>query len=244
MAFSYAGSPIAIRDDLTAAHSRVWERLGSPGTWFDATTRVEVAAELRNARHCTLCRRRKEAVSPYTLDGLHDGLGTLPESRVEIIHRIVTDPGRLTQSWYRRMLATGISEEEYVELVGLIAHVTVLDSFARAVGMSAQPLPEPKPGAPTRYRPAEARQHEHWVPTIAFEDHGPNEADMFPVKPANIRLAMTLVPAEARSFFDLSANQYLAGPKMFDFGHEFRAITHRQIELLAGRISALNQCHY
>jgi hypothetical protein len=142
------------------------------------------------------------------------------------------------------MLATGISEEEYVELLGLVAHVTVLDTFARGVGMAPQALPEPRPGVPTRYRPAQARRNEHWVPTIAFEDHGPNEADMFPVKPANIRLAMTLVPAEARSFFDLSANQYLAGPKMFDFGHEFRAITHRQIELLAGRISAINQCLY
>ena len=31
---------------------------------------------------------------------------------------------------------------------------------------------------------------------------------------------------------------------MRDFGREYRAITHAQIELLAGRISAINQCVY
>jgi len=31
---------------------------------------------------------------------------------------------------------------------------------------------------------------------------------------------------------------------MRDFGCEYRAITHAQIELLAGRISAINQCVY
>ena len=56
--------------------------------------------------------------------------------------------------------------------------------------------------------------------------------------------ALTLVPDEARSFFDVVSAQYLAGPQMTDFGNEFRAITHLQIELLAARVSALNQCTY
>ena len=45
--------------------------------------------------------------------------------------------------------------------------------------------------------------------------------------------ALTLVPDEARSFFDVVSAQYLAGPQMTDFGNEFRAITHLQIELLS-----------
>ena len=61
---------------------------------------------------------------------------------------------------------------------------------------------------------------------------------------ANIRRALTLVPDEARGFFDVVAAQYLAGPQMRDFSREFRAITHLQIELLAARVSALNQCTY
>jgi len=52
------------------------------------------------------------------------------------------------------------------------------------------------------------------------------------------------VPDEARSFFDIVAHQYLPGPAMRDFEKEYRAISHAQIELLAGRISAINQCTY
>jgi hypothetical protein len=32
-------------------------------------------------------------------------------------HRIVSDPGRLTHAWYGRMLASGIADMEYVEIV-------------------------------------------------------------------------------------------------------------------------------
>src|SRR5262249_42163424 len=45
-------------------------------------------------------------------------------------------------------------------------------------------------------------------------------------------------------FFGLCEHQYLGALEMRDFGREFRAITHAQIELLAGRVSALNRCFY
>jgi hypothetical protein len=237
-------SPYPVRADLAAAQARAWERLARPGTWLDGPTRIRVAAEARHAPGCALCARQKAALSPSAIEGAHDGLGELPENWLETIHRIVADPGRLTQAWYRRMLASGIADTEYVEIVSLIAHVTAIDTFARGLGCPAPPLPAPLPGAPSRYRPAEARQNEAWAPNIAWDEHGPSEADYFAGPPANIRRALTLVPEEARSFFDLVAHQYMPGPAMRDFGREYRAITHAQIELLAGRISAINQCVY
>lgn len=241
---SYDGAPFRVRDDLTAAHRRAWDRLASAGTWLDGRTRVAVVAETRHARGCALCRRRKEALSPYAVDGTHDSLGELPESWIEMIHRIVSDPGRLTRRWYGSMIASGIEETQYVEILSVVAHVTAIDTFARGLGMEAPPLPEPRAGAPTRYRPAEAKQNEAWAPNIKWEEHGPNEADYFVGMGSNIRRALTLVPDEARGFFDVVANQYLPGPAMRDFSKEYRAITHAQIELLAGRVSAINQCTY
>ncbi len=241
---SYDGAPFAVRVELEAAHQRVWDRLERAGTWLDGPTRIWVAAETRHAPGCALCARRKAALSPYAVEGTHDGRGELPSNWIEMIHRIVADPGRLTHAWYRRMLASGIADAEYVEIVSVIAHVTAIDTFARGLGIQAQPLPLPLLGAPSRYRPAEARQNEAWAPNIAWDEHGPNEADYFASPPANIRRALTLVPDEARSFFDLVGHQYLPGPAMRDFSREYRAITHAQIELLAGRISAINQCVY
>ena len=97
---SYADAPFAVRNDLGDAHAATWERIASRGTWFDGETRVAIAAETRNARGCRLCAERKEALSPYAVEGTHDSLGALPENLVEVIHRIVSDPGRLMRKWY------------------------------------------------------------------------------------------------------------------------------------------------
>lgn len=241
---NYDDSPYPVRADLADAHGRAWERLSKAGTWLTGAERVRVMAEARRARDCALCARQKAALSPFAVTGAHDATGDLPENWTETIHRIVADPGRLTHGWYRRTIDGGIDETTFVEIVSLIAHTTAIDTFARGLGIPLRALPAPQPGEPSRYRPKEARQHAAWAPNIAWAEHGPNEADYCVGPESNIRRALTLVPDEARGFFNVVAAQYLAGHQMLDFSQEFRAITHAQIELLAARVSALNQCTY
>lgn len=242
----YANAPIAIREDLAAAHQRVWARIARPGTWWDGAARVAIAAEARHAPSCGLCRRRKEALSPAAVSGTHDSPGTLPESVVEVVHRVRIDPGRLSERWFRQVLSGGLSEEQYVEIVSLVAHGVALDTFARGLGLDPLPLPQPEPGLPSRSRPAGAKPGGAWVSWLEPADLGEAEADLYPAgRPAaNIMKAMSLVPNEVRSFFDLGAHQYLPSSAMRDFTREYRAISHAQIELLAARVSALNQCLY
>lgn len=240
----YADSQHPVRADLVEAHQRAWDRLSRAGTWLTAEERVQVMAEARHARGCALCAEIKAALSPHAVQGEHDSLGELARNRVRMIHLIVADPGRLTRGWYERTLADGVDDAEFVEIVSVVAHVTAIDTFARGIGVPPRRLPEPSGGEPARYRPREARQHEAWAPNIAWDEHGPNEADYFVGPSANIRRALTLVPDEARGFFDVVSAQYLSGGQMRDFTREFRAITHGQIELLAARVSALNQCVY
>jgi hypothetical protein len=253
MKISYAHAPVPVRDDIIAAHVVAWDRIANPGTWFDGATRVAIAAETRNAPHCALCARRKQALSPFGIDGQHDSLGALPERMVEQIHRIVTDPGRLTRKWYEEVLASGTPDTEYVEIVGVVVTVVSLDTFCRALGIPAHPLPAPVPGEPLRRRPATARQRgEAWVPMIHPKDldgelDTPEErklAKYWGGVLANIRRALSLVPEEAYAWFQLVETQYLPGKAMRDFANEYRAITHAQIELIAGRVSVLNQCFY
>jgi len=241
---SYDRAPHFVRRDLAHAHLRAWDRLASPGTWLDGATRVAVAASTREARTCRLCQLRKLSVSPNSHTGQHDDTSELPVGWVDIVHRIATDPGRLTRGWFDRAVGERVEDGAYVELVSIVAHVTAIDTFARGIGSDQWPLPIAQSGSPTRYRPAEARLHDAWLPTIAWHERGPREADFFHGLPANIKMALTLIPDEARSFFDLVAHQYLPGPAMRDFANEYRAITHAQIELIAGRVSALNQCTY
>ena len=250
---TYSNAPIAVRADIVEAHNVAWGRIARPGTWFDGATRVAIAAEARCVPSCALCRRRKEALSPYSVAGHHDSLGILPERVVEQIHRIVSDPGRLTRTWFQGVIASGTSDAEYVEIVGVVATIVSIDTFCRAIGLPLHPLPQPVAGVPHRRRPRTAHQRgEAWVPMIHPKDlEGELDTEEERVLAkywggvlANIRRALSLAPEEAYAWFQLVETQYLPGKWMRDFANEYRAITHAQIELIAGRVSVLNQCFY
>ena len=243
-AFDYLARGIEVRKEIPAAHRAFWQRLARPGTWFDGKTRVGIAAETRNAPACALCAERKAALSPYAVDGTHDSPGDLPDSMVDVVHRIVTDPARLQRQWYDKVLAGGLSETEYVEIVSIVCSTVSVDTFARAAGVPIANLPEPQSGEPARYRPPGAKPGQAWVPWILPEDASAAEADLHANGAANIRKALMVVPDEQRSFFDLVHAQYLNGPQILDVGNDYRASTRPQIELIAGRGSALNQCVY
>jgi hypothetical protein len=253
MLISYASAPFAVREDIALAHEHAWNRIARAGTWLDGATRVAIAAETRHAQGCALCQRRKAALSPYSVVGEHDSLGELPIRTVEQIHRIATDPGRLTKAWFDSVIGSGTADTEYVETVGVVVTVIAIDTFCRGIGLPPHPLPGAIEGVPTRRRPKTAHQRgEAWVPMIHPKDlDGDLEteeerklAKYWGGVLANIRRALSLVPEEAYAWFQLVETQYLTGQAMRDFSKEYRAITHAQIELIAGRVSVLNQCFY
>lgn len=236
---------LPIRAGLARERERAWQSLASPGTWWNANERLAIAAEARNAPGCALCERRKAALSPYAVDGAHDSLGALPASIVEVVHRLVTDSGRLKPTWLRTMLEAGLTETQYVETIGVVAMITALDTFDLALGLPQRTLPAAHHGAPSRHRPAGAKHDLAWVATVAPEDLKPGDPDPYTVHGAkNIHRALSLVPQEVLNFFDFDVELYLKDDQVRDFAQEFRALSHPQIELLAGRVSALNGCYY
>jgi hypothetical protein len=218
--------------------------LARPGAWWSGEERVAIAAEVRLARNCALCRERKQAVSPNAVQGVHDSAGKLTEPAVEVIHRIATDPGRLTRAVYEQALAAGLSDGQYVEILGTVVTLVSIDAFCLAIGTPVHPLPEPVPGEPSQYRPASAKSGEAWVPMIPAADAQAAESDLWPGgRTGNVIRAMSLVPDEVRGLKDLSAAYYLPIESMGDMSFS-RAIGRAQIELVAGRVSALNECFY
>ena len=256
MVISHDTSSFNVRDDIIRAHEIAWQRIGRAGTWFDGYTRVAIAAETRQASDCTLCERRKYSVSPYSITGQHDSLSGLPERVIEQIYRIVTDPGRLTWKWFELLIASGTLDTEYVEIVGVAVTVVSIDTFCHAIGVPLFELPKPDANAPTRRRPATARQRgEAWLPMIYPRDLEGNlkteeERTLARYwggaqnKPPR---ALSLVPEEAYAWFQLVEALYLplrAIRVKRDHFKEYRAITHAQIELIASRVSVLNECAF
>jgi alkylhydroperoxidase family enzyme len=241
----YSASPVPVRDDLKEAHQFIWEHLRSPGSWWTGSERVNMAEAARTSEDCRLCGERKGALSPNAVRGTHDGDGTLPENVVEVIHRVRTDPGRLSRDWYERRLAGGLSEEQYVEIIGVVTLCAGVDYFARALGVPPFALPAPKDGEPTRHRPASAVGGTAWVPMVEPADASGAESDLYAGIDfvPNIMKALSLVPDAARALQRSSNAHYVPVNKIADPSVR-RSLDRMQMELVASRVSALNECFY
>jgi hypothetical protein len=242
---SFAGSGFAVRNDLAEAHERAWSAIASPGTWLSGAQRIAVVAEIRHARDCAHCARIKAALSPNGVAGAHESLGKLGAAEVELIHRVVGDPGRLSEKWSQSVLALGLSEGEYVEIVGLVAMVMMLDTCLRALGLPERALPAPKGGEPTRHCPAGAKKKAAWLPLVEPEDATEADGPLYPnPKAGYIYRGLSLVPQSLRDYWSLANCHYMPGEFVYQFDKSIRAIRRPQVEIIAARVSAMHQCVY
>jgi hypothetical protein len=244
--FDYSGAPYPIRPDIAEAYRSFWQKLSQAGSWWTGEERVAIAQESRNALTCSYCAARKDALSPYNFPGEHEHGGRLPERAVDAVHRIVTDQSRITSAYIEDNAVNGLSKEAYVELVGIVVATFSVDEFNRALGIPVESLPEAQPGQPDQYRPAHLSEDIGFVPTIPPDGTLGNEADLWPSGfTANVLRALTLVPDALRDWKALSSAQYLPMEKMPSFfADDTRSINRLQMELVAGRVSAVNECFY
>ena len=129
---------ISVRNDLRAAYQKAWTVLAEPGTWWTGRERIAIASEVRLAEHCSFCKERKAALSPFAVKGQHQSDGILSAAAVELIHRITTDPQRIAKSMFEQALEAGITRQQYVELLGVVTTVVGVDTFCKATGLALQ----------------------------------------------------------------------------------------------------------
>jgi len=240
--------PIKPRSEIPEACQPQWDRLGRPGTWWTGAERLAIARQARLARDCELCAQRLAALTPSAVPHSHAAVDGLSAPAVDAVHRIVSDPARLSSTWLRETLAAGVEDTRLVEIIGVIATVTVIDGFARGIGARRTELPPATPGEPTRERPAGTAVSSALLPTVDPARAEGEMADYYagmPLvdgRPPHVLRALTLVPAEQVGFRSMAAALYVGGA-LFD--HEFdRSITRAQMEFLATSVSAANECFY
>ncbi len=234
------GPTITIREDLPEAFSRALAQIASPGAWWTGAERVAIATEARRAFHCSLCAKRKAALSPYTHDGRHDGESILSLDIVDMVHRIASDPGRISKRVYEDTVAAGIEPARYAETLGVIVRTVNIEYFHRALGLPSPALPIAESGEPSRRLPEGLVDGEAWLPMLPTR-HAEFGGRSLP----NVGRAMSAAPDEVRAMADLATAEYMdmahVSDPTFDPG---RAIDRAQMELIAGRVSAINECFY
>jgi len=228
---------LPLRSNLTEAHALSWRSIAEPGAFWTGPERVEMVAQSRAAMNCKLCEERKAALSPFAVTGEHDeipGGSDLPLVLVDAIHRIRSDPGRLTKSVFDQVVAASISEPAYVEMVSVVNSSVIIDTLHRSLGLSLPELPEAREGEVSGSYNTAAVDRGAWVPVLDADQ------DLFdtgmPSVP-NILRSMGLVPSAVQLFFQTFRPHYA----LVDIP---LSISQAQAEFVAARVSALNECFY
>ena len=230
MAFDYVGCEWPITERIKAAHRRSWDRLAAPGFWWTGAERVAIAAQTRRAA---------------AFEG-GSGSDLLPEAAVHAVQKVVVDNANLSREWCDEICAAeGLSDAHYIELLGVLVHVFSIDELHRALDIRLEPLPEPMPGEPSRRRPTRARRVDGWLPITPPDALDPEDVELYANQPfaANVLTALSLVPANLPWLADLSHAHYLSYVEMRETG-KVREISRAQQELIAARVSVLNECFY
>lgn len=139
------------------------------------------------------------------------------------------------------MLAEGLTAVRYVEAFGVAVITISIDRFHHALGLTLAWLPTPIAGEPSRVRPDHLAFGEAWVPMqeprkVAAAVGSPGPAPF-------VLRALSLVPAEVEAWQDVAGARYLSTSEMTHLRSP-RATDWSRMELVAGRVSSLNECFY
>ena len=210
----------SVREALDRSH----ERLARSGVWWDAE---QVTAVARRADAAFAQR----AVPPWTRE-LPGETSNLDDVALAVVDRIATNAGTIDRAWASAQIAA-LGDAPYVELVGIVAVAVMLRMYAEAAGETPSAIGDPvvDAGQPTRQRPDGPIDIGAYV----------HVAGHLPM--VNVVRALSLVPAANETFLGLVAALY-AGDKFTELVWDASPLTRPQVELVASRVAAMNDCYY
>jgi hypothetical protein len=210
-AFTIADPDLPFRTTMAAGIGREWDRLSRPGTWWSGAARVGVAATARDANA-----------------GISDDDHGLDPTIARMVRRIATDAHGIDRADVDALADVDTSTFAYVELVGVVARTTAVDTAVRGIGADPIPFPTPIEGEPSHREVEGAKRRSAHVPTVGA---------------AGAVTALTAVADEAAAQSDLHGALYLSYDEMGDLTI-VKDIPRWQMELAATTTSWLNHCVY
>ena len=234
------------RPDIQIALSNYFLFLAKPGYWWHGAQKVAIAAAARAASACSLCAEKKAALSRSQIKALHPENDLLSPLTVDMIHQIITDQGRITESQVQALEQSGVSRLAYAELVGIVVCLFSIDEFCRALSQPLPELPRPQPGLASPRTPENLETKTGFVPMIARDGLTEAVQDLWPAGfGANVIRALSAAPDLVRQWKHLAAVFYLPLEEMGNLAQSAsRRLNRMQMELIAGRVSAINRCFY
>jgi hypothetical protein len=222
--FDYKAEGFEVRPEIEGLHRSSWERIARAGSHWTGVQRLEIARQARAARAL-----RSEP--SWLRKGLPDSAGVLADEAVDAARTIAADAHKIDGTWAKKKIAA-LGDAAYVELGSIVATVTAIDAFAEALGRDHEAFPDAVSGDPDADRLPGAVDIGAYVPML----------DPFPGP--NVGRALSLVPKANELFMQNVMAMYSSpGGSFYDLEWD-GPISRPQAELLAARVSALNECFY
>ena len=219
--------PRPVDPAILSAFEAVWDGLAVAGIWWTAAERVAIVAATRRSRRLPLGETAPD------IAGLSDAVG--PDGLSPLIHEVVrrlsVDAGRITRDWATAVIErTGVGH--YVETVALVVQTVPVDMLCDLLGRPRQDLPVPGTGEPSRVVPDGLGQEGAFVPWAVDGWSGPNVAR-----------ALSFVPEDNSLRMGIVTSMY-SGRHFEEMVWSHRSLSRPQVELVAARTSAVNECFY
>ena len=212
---------IDVREDIADAHRQTWDALAQAGAFWSGVDRIEIAKQARAARS-----QRKELAFNRTYPATQ-----LTAQAIEATRKIAADAGKIDRAWASQQVAS-LSAGAYAELVSIVAAVSAIDAFCEALGRTHEPLPEPHGGS---CHPAQAE---------SAIDIGGYLPMVDPWEGPNVPRALSLVPSANQLFMNNVRSMYGGNGGGFNDMVWDGPLSRPQAELLAARVSSINECFY
>ena len=221
--FDYAQHGSRVPESVVKAQRAAWQKIAQPGSWWTGAQRVEMARLCRQARS-----QRNDP--PWLRAQSSEAGSVLPDQVVEIVRRVSVDMHSIDQVWAKECIEN-LGDAAYVEICAVTVCITAVDSFAEALGVPMEELPSPLPGEPNLFRPEGTSDVGAFVPLLD------------PFAGPNVSRALSLRPDDNMMFHALVGSMY-ALSDFQDLVWEDRPLSRPQVELVAARVSSINECFY
>lgn len=203
-----------------------WAELGRPGARWTGAQRTAIASVARAAAPRPLWDRAPALEDLSRATGDND-LSPFLEGLVE---RVAVEPSSLSRDDVLAIVEE-IGDAAYAEIASVVSQIVCIDHNAAALGLDFRDLPAAEPGEPHGHRPQGMADVGGHIQMTEVSD-GPN-----------VRRSLSLAGADHERWMMLVFAMY-SGTKFGEMIWEDRALSRPQVELLAARTSALNECFY
>lgn len=214
-----------VNQDIVNSFRIVWDHLGRPGAWWTGPQRIAIAEHVRKSAPRPLWDR------PPPLETLSDEAnGELTIFEAAVVERVAVSPSSINIEIYEHIIQR-MGENKYAELAAVISQIVPIDHLHDALGLEREELPVPREGAITTERPSGLVTGIGFLPTLPTEGL------------PHVAVALSLSLADNARRMLLVRAMY-SGDSFNDMVWTHRSLNRPQVELVAARTSALNECFY